>query len=202
MAIVSLKFIKSGLFWKSSSTIYRDAVHKGAINGSTCARLAVTGTDSMSDEKMARNIQDHKQETAKRIAIFLDGTWNVTGDNTNVWRLKALCSSAGADGRIQRSYYAPSVNGFWGGVIDIGDQKSSHTMAAMPPLIDNGTAVKCGSVAFAIEIHYVTMRIRLRTGAETTHSVRDGYQTRAILSSSHCSARRCIATSLGSKRFA
>jgi uncharacterized protein (DUF2235 family) len=27
----------------------------------------------------------------KRIAIFLDGTWNTLWDNTNVWRLKSLC---------------------------------------------------------------------------------------------------------------
>ncbi|RWF67349.1 DUF2235 domain-containing protein [Mesorhizobium sp.] len=29
--------------------------------------------------------------TPKRIAVFLDGTWNTLGDNTNVWRLKSLC---------------------------------------------------------------------------------------------------------------
>jgi hypothetical protein len=23
----------------------------------------------------------------KRLAVFLDGTWNAVGDNTNVWRL-------------------------------------------------------------------------------------------------------------------
>ena len=27
----------------------------------------------------------------KRIALFLDGTWNNVQDNTNVWRLKCLC---------------------------------------------------------------------------------------------------------------
>src|ERR1035441_4388598 len=27
----------------------------------------------------------------KRIALFLDGTWNNVDDNTNVWRLKSLC---------------------------------------------------------------------------------------------------------------
>jgi uncharacterized protein (DUF2235 family) len=28
----------------------------------------------------------------KRIALFLDGTWNTLDDNTNVWRLKSLCA--------------------------------------------------------------------------------------------------------------
>jgi len=27
----------------------------------------------------------------KRLAIFLDGTWNTLGNNTNVWRLRSLC---------------------------------------------------------------------------------------------------------------
>jgi uncharacterized protein (DUF2235 family) len=26
----------------------------------------------------------------KRLAIFLDGTWNTLNNNTNVWRLKSL----------------------------------------------------------------------------------------------------------------
>jgi uncharacterized protein (DUF2235 family) len=34
----------------------------------------------------------------KRIALFLDGTWNTVRDNTNVWRLKALCKSTSGDG--------------------------------------------------------------------------------------------------------
>jgi uncharacterized protein (DUF2235 family) len=29
----------------------------------------------------------------KRIAIFLDGTWNTLNNNTNVWRLKTLCET-------------------------------------------------------------------------------------------------------------
>jgi uncharacterized protein (DUF2235 family) len=30
----------------------------------------------------------------KRIALFLDGTWNTVNDNTNVWRLKSLCAKS------------------------------------------------------------------------------------------------------------
>jgi uncharacterized protein (DUF2235 family) len=43
--------------------------------------------------------------TKKRIAIFLDGTWNTLSDNTNVWRLKALCATKSADGLDQCVYY-------------------------------------------------------------------------------------------------
>src|SRR6476646_610465 len=41
----------------------------------------------------------------KRVAIFLDGTWNTVNDNTNVWRLKALCASQSSDGLQQCAYY-------------------------------------------------------------------------------------------------
>ncbi|MGY4334952.1 uncharacterized protein (DUF2235 family) [Bradyrhizobium sp. LB7.2] len=41
----------------------------------------------------------------KRIAIFLDGTWNTTNDNTNVWRLRALTAPVGADQVRQSIYY-------------------------------------------------------------------------------------------------
>jgi uncharacterized protein (DUF2235 family) len=51
----------------------------------------------------------------KRLAIFLDGTWNSVGDNTNVWRLKSLCASRGADDAAQLCYYDVGVNGFIGG---------------------------------------------------------------------------------------
>jgi hypothetical protein len=33
----------------------------------------------------------------KRLALFLDGTWNVS-DNTKVWRLRSLFAAIGADG--------------------------------------------------------------------------------------------------------
>lgn len=41
----------------------------------------------------------------KRIALFLDGTWNTTNDNTNVWRLRALTAPVGTDGVRQSIYY-------------------------------------------------------------------------------------------------
>lgn len=56
----------------------------------------------------------------KRLAVFLDGTWNVVETNTNVWRMKSLCASKGADGVEQLVYYAKGVNGFWGGIFGKG----------------------------------------------------------------------------------
>lgn len=41
----------------------------------------------------------------KRIAIFLDGTWNNLFDNTNVWRLKSLCKQ----NNEQIIYYSKGV---------------------------------------------------------------------------------------------
>jgi uncharacterized protein (DUF2235 family) len=41
----------------------------------------------------------------KRLAIFLDGTWNTLNNNTNVWRLKSLT----ADAVDQRVYYSQGV---------------------------------------------------------------------------------------------
>ncbi|WEX12307.1 DUF2235 domain-containing protein [Chelativorans sp. AA-79] len=56
----------------------------------------------------------------KRIAIFLDGTWNNTKSNTNVWRLAALCAAHGRDGVPQVTHYNIGVNGLWGGIFGKG----------------------------------------------------------------------------------
>jgi uncharacterized protein (DUF2235 family) len=46
----------------------------------------------------------------KRIAVFLDGTWNTVNDNTNVWRMKSLC----AVGSDQICYYSAGVGTQYG----------------------------------------------------------------------------------------
>ncbi|MEJ0075231.1 MAG: DUF2235 domain-containing protein [Alphaproteobacteria bacterium] len=56
----------------------------------------------------------------KRLAVFLDGTWNFVESNTNVWRMRSLCAPKGTDGIEQLFYYAKGVNGFWGGVFGKG----------------------------------------------------------------------------------
>lgn len=43
--------------------------------------------------------------TRKRIAVYLDGTWNTIHDNTNVWRLRALTAPVAKDGLHQCVFY-------------------------------------------------------------------------------------------------
>jgi uncharacterized protein (DUF2235 family) len=45
----------------------------------------------------------------KRLALFLDGTWNVVSDNTNVWRLRSLFAPVSSDGCEQRAYYSTGL---------------------------------------------------------------------------------------------
>ena len=45
----------------------------------------------------------------KRLALFLDGTWNKVSDNTNVWRLRSLFAPASADGCEQRAFYSTGL---------------------------------------------------------------------------------------------
>lgn len=58
---------------------------------------------------MSAEIQVQAVPPHKRIALFLDGTWNTVGDNTNVWRLKALCADHGSDGVPQLQYYSTGL---------------------------------------------------------------------------------------------
>jgi uncharacterized protein (DUF2235 family) len=53
----------------------------------------------------------------KRIAVFLDGTWNTVNDNTNVWRLKSLLAPAGKDGLKQALYYHKGVGTTFGSYV-------------------------------------------------------------------------------------
>jgi uncharacterized protein (DUF2235 family) len=45
----------------------------------------------------------------KRLALFLDGTWNTVSDNTNIWRLRALFPAISSDGAEQRAYYSTGL---------------------------------------------------------------------------------------------
>ena len=49
------------------------------------------------------------QPRKKRLALYLDGTWNEVSDNTNVWRFRALFSPASVDGCEQRAYYSAGL---------------------------------------------------------------------------------------------
>jgi uncharacterized protein (DUF2235 family) len=46
----------------------------------------------------------------KRIALFLDGTWNTRDNNTNVWRAKSLCVRSAE----QICYYSEGVGTLFG----------------------------------------------------------------------------------------
>ena len=45
----------------------------------------------------------------RRLAVFLDGTWDKEEGNTNVWRSKCLCASHGPDGIEQKIFYSAGV---------------------------------------------------------------------------------------------
>ncbi|WP_281966802.1 DUF2235 domain-containing protein [Roseovarius nanhaiticus] len=76
-----------------------------------------------------------RPKNPKRLAIFLDGTWNEPGDNTNVWRLRSLCSPVACDGTAQFHYYDPGPSGFKGGTFGVG--VSDNVVQAYEWLIDH-----------------------------------------------------------------
>lgn len=49
----------------------------------------------------------------KRLALFFDGTWNIPGSNTNVWRLSLMLAEAGRDGLAQKKFYDAGVGTRW-----------------------------------------------------------------------------------------
>src|SRR4051794_31934413 len=84
------------------------------------------------------NAQTPKVEAAqkaKRLAVFLDGTWNAVDSNTNVWRMKALCAKTGNDGKPQLAYYEVGVNGVLGG--GFGKGLDENIRSAYEWLIEN-----------------------------------------------------------------
>jgi uncharacterized protein (DUF2235 family) len=65
----------------------------------------------------------------KRLAVFLDGTWNDPGDNTNVWRLRSMLSRVDDHGVEQLAYYDTGVGTRWydrvrGGAAGVGLSKN------------------------------------------------------------------------------
>jgi uncharacterized protein (DUF2235 family) len=79
-------------------------------------------------------------EPKKRLAVFLDGTWNTVNDNTNIWRLRALCAPRDETGILQLSYYDPGVGTgigerIRGGWLGLG--LNENVVAAYEWLIEN-----------------------------------------------------------------
>ena len=76
---------------------------------------------------------------SKRLALFLDGTWNTVTDNTNVYRMKSLC----ACGSDQVVYYSPGVGTqygekFTGGIFGYG--LDTEVIQAYEWIVDNYVA--------------------------------------------------------------
>jgi hypothetical protein len=61
----------------------------------SCAFLPAAAEDKVEGPKV-----EVKQQQ-KRLALFLDGTWNEVESNTNVWRMKALCAPTSTDGSLK-----------------------------------------------------------------------------------------------------
>jgi uncharacterized protein (DUF2235 family) len=45
----------------------------------------------------------------RRLALFLDRTWNQVSDNTNFWRFRALFAPVDTDGRAQLGFYSTGL---------------------------------------------------------------------------------------------
>lgn len=103
------RFVEKGLLWLGVVT---------AVVG-IAALTQFIGRPSEQSSAQHSNFAGVEQHQ-KRLVIFLDGTWNTVESNTNVWRMRALCASTGADGKPQLVYYGIGVNGFMGGVFGQG----------------------------------------------------------------------------------
>jgi uncharacterized protein (DUF2235 family) len=75
------------------------------------------------------------RESKKKLALFLDGTWNAVDTNTNVWRLRSLCADKDVEGRQQLRYYDTGVNGVIGG--GWGKGLSENVQEAYNWLVEN-----------------------------------------------------------------
>jgi len=131
---------------------------------------------------------------SKRLALFLDGTWNTVDDDTNVWRLKSLCAT-GAD---QVCYYSAGVGtaygqrlagGMFGWGLDdevirayqwlvehyspddqlfiFGFSRGAYTARSL-----SGFISKCGLLKAGSPISLKQLYARYRTGA-ASHTIRE-----------------------------
>jgi hypothetical protein len=84
---------------------------------------------------MSEILPDPVVPPQKRLAVFLDGTWNTVNDNTNVWRLKSLLAPKGPHG-VERLYPSMSF------MPDIGAQALSG------PFVTSGSNRKKENLSF------------------------------------------------------
>lgn len=82
---------------------------------------------------MAEEPAKSEIRSKKRLAVFLDGTWNAVADNTNVWRLESLCAPVGADGVLQLAHYRDFAPTLW--TVNRGDRPGERgTLAPARPV--------------------------------------------------------------------
>ena len=101
---------------------------------SICA-AAIFAFSAVTTEANAQTPKVEAAQKSKRLAVFLDGTWNAVDSNTNVWRMKALCAKTGNDGKPQLAYYEIGVNGVLGG--GFGKGLDENIRSAYEWLIEN-----------------------------------------------------------------
>jgi uncharacterized protein (DUF2235 family) len=53
------------------------------------------------------------EQKQKRLALFLDGTWNSVDSNTNVWRMRALAPRKARMASLSSSTTRSGSTGFW-----------------------------------------------------------------------------------------
>lgn len=58
---------------------------------------------------MAEMLTVPRPQKRRRLALFLDGTWDKEEGNTNVWRSKCLCAPKDAAGIEQKIYYSEGI---------------------------------------------------------------------------------------------
>jgi uncharacterized protein (DUF2235 family) len=120
--------------------------------------------------------------TGKRIALFLDGTWNTVNDDTNVWRMKSLCVSD-AD---QVSYYSTGVGTTFleslpGGIFGYGLENYNpddrififgFSRGAFTARSLSGLVSKCGLLKPGAPISLPQLYERYRKGS-SVHTIRE-----------------------------
>jgi uncharacterized protein (DUF2235 family) len=136
--------------------------------------------------------------STKRVAVFLDGTWNTVNDNTNVWRLKSLLADTSGDGRKQHVYYSTCVGTTFGSHIRggmLGYGLNDEIIRAYEWLIDNyqagdqlfifgfsrgaytarslsGLIAKCGLIAIGAPLSVAELFVRYCRGSAGCRNIR------------------------------
>lgn len=61
--------------------------------------------DELDERRSSSHEENSQVSNERRLALFLDGTWNTTNDDTNIWRMRSLCPEM--DNQLR--YYSAGV---------------------------------------------------------------------------------------------